>query len=271
MRCEEIHAHVADHLAGTLLPDVAEKVADHLRGCHTCAADVENLRETWQLLGTLPPHGPDSAAMRARFEASLDGFRSGLNTVPAATGEHVVTRRLSRPGTYAWQLAAAAAAVVIGVAIGRQTAPAPATTPDAQLTMMREELRAMRQMVTLSLLQQQSASERLKGVSFTNRIDQPDSQITVALLDTLMHDPNVNVRLATIDALKPLATRDVVRRGVIDALPRQTSPLVQIALIDFIVEQNGREAVDTLRRLSMDDMLDAAVRARAKQGLQQIG
>ena len=108
-------------------------------------------------------------------------------------------------------------------------------------------------------------------MSFTNQIDQPDSQVTVALLDTLMHDANVNVRLATIDALKRLSTREVVRRGVIDALPRQTSPLVQIALIDFIVEKNGREAVDTLRRLSMDDMLDAAVRARALQGLQQIG
>jgi len=253
------------------LPDVAEKVADHLRGCQTCAAEVESLQETWQLLGTLPPHGPDSAAMRARFAAALDGFEGGLTTGPTRAGAPMVMRRLSRATTYAWQLAAAAAAVVIGIAIGRQTTPTPATTPDAQLTMLRDELREMRQMVTLSLLQQQSASERLKGVSFTNQIDQPDSQITVALLDTLMHDPNVNVRLATIDALKPLSTRDVVRRGVIDALPRQTSPLVQIALIDFIVEKNGREAVDTLRRLSMDDMLDAAVRARAQQGLQQIG
>jgi hypothetical protein len=269
MRCEEIHAHLADHLAGTLLPDVAEQVADHLRECQTCAAEVERLQETWQLLGTLRPHAPDSAAMRARFAASLEGFQDGLSTGPVST--HVVTRRLSRPSTYAWQLAAAAASVVIGIAIGRQTTPPPPTTPDPQLTMLREELREMRQMVTLSLLQQQSASDRLKGVSFTNQIDQPNGQVTIALLDTLMHDPNVNVRLATIDALKPLSSRDIVRRGVIDALPRQTSPLVQIALIDFIVEKNGREAVDTLRRLSMDDMLDAAVRARAQQGLQQIG
>ena len=129
----------------------------------------------------------------------------------------------------------------------------------------------MRQMVTLSLLQQQSASERLKGVSFTGLIEQPGSEVTLALLDTLMHDPNVNVRLATIDALKRFAAGENVRRGAIEALNRQTSPLVQIALIDFVVDTNGRDAADTLRRLSSDPMLDQAVRGRAAQALQKIG
>ena len=35
----------------------------------------------------------------------------------------------------------------------------------------------MRQMVTLSLLQQQSASDRLKGVTFTNSIERPGGEI----------------------------------------------------------------------------------------------
>ena len=262
MRCEEIHAHLADHLAGTLLPDVAERVAEHLRTCAACAAEADGLSDTWQMLGTLPSHSPDSAAMRVRFDAMLDGYRRGSTAT-------VVPPRVARLKTYGLQFAAAAAVLVLGVAIGRQTTPTP--PPDPQLTMMREELREMRQMVTLSLLQQQSASERLKGVSFTSRIERPDSEIMAALLDTLMHDPNVNVRLATIDALRRFSSRDAVRRGVIEAVPRQTSPLVQIALIDFIVEKNGREAVDTLRRLSADEMLDQAVRARALQGLQQIG
>ena len=261
MRCEEIHPHLADHLAGALLPDVAEQVAEHLRICRACAAEVEGLDETWQLLGTIPPHQPDSAAMRARFDAALDGYRNGF-TQTAKTGRASLQ-------TYVWLGVAAAAVLVAGVALGRQTAPPPAADP--QLTMLREELREMRQMVTLSLLQQQSATERLRGVSFTSQIDQPDGEVTGALLETLMHDSNVNVRLATIDALKRLSSRDVVRRGVIEAIPRQTSPLVQIALIDFIVEKNGREAADTLRRLSMDEMLDQAVRARAIQGLQRIG
>jgi hypothetical protein len=267
MRCEEIHAHLADHLAGTLPPDVAGAVAEHLTTCAACAAEAGELDETWQMLGTLPAHTgaadrPDSPAMRARFDAALDGYQRGLGTTSARLGG-------ARMRTYGLQFAAAAAVLVLGVAIGRQTTTPPAADP--QLTMLRAELGDMRQIVTLSLLQQQSASERLRGVSFTSQIEQPDSEITLALLDTLMHDPNVNVRLATIDALKRLATRETVRRGVIDALPRQTSPLVQIALIDFVVEKSGREAVETLRRLSSDAMLDQAVRARAVRGLQQIG
>jgi HEAT repeat protein len=81
----------------------------------------------------------------------------------------------------------------------------------------------------------------------------------------------VNVRLATIDALKRFAASENVRRGAIEALTRQTSPLVQIALIDFVVETNGRDAAETLRRLSRDPTVDAAVRARAANGLEQVG
>ena len=263
MRCEEIHAQLADHLAGTLPPDVSGAVAEHLRTCPACAAEADGLDDTWQMLGTVPADRADSPAMRARFDAALDGYRQGLGV------EGVKQGRFARIKTYGLLSAAAAAVLVLGVGIGRQTAPPPAVDP--QLAMLRDELRDMRQMVTLSLLQQQSASERLKGVSFTSQIELPGSEVTTALLETLMHDPNVNVRLATIDALKRFAARETVRRGVMDALPRQTSPIVQIALIDFVVEASGREAADTLRRLSADPMLDKAVRARAAQKLEQIG
>jgi HEAT repeat protein len=263
MRCEEIHAHFADHLAGMLAPDVSGAVAEHLRTCRACGAEADGLNETWQMLGTVPADRPDSTAMRARFDAALDGYQHGLHVERMGPG------RFSRLRIYGLQFAAAAAVLALGVGIGRQAAPRPAADP--QLALLREELRDMRQMVTLSLLQQQSASERLKGVSFTTRIEQPGSEVTLALLDTLMHDANVNVRLATIDALKRFAARESVRRGVIEALARQTSPLVQIALIDFVVETNDRDAAGTLRHLLGDPMLDQAVRGRATQALKQIG
>jgi hypothetical protein len=126
-------------------------------------------------------------------------------------------------------------------------------------------------MVAVSLLQQQSATERLKGVSWSNQIDQPGMTLTSALLEALMHDPNANVRLSTIDALKRFAGREDVRMGALAALPRQTSPIVQVALIDFVVETNGRDAAAALRRIAEDPMANETVRMRARQGLRQLG
>lgn len=262
MRCEDAQAYLPDHLAGTLPPEAARQLEAHLAACVHCAAEFEAADDTWQRLATLPAPRPDSRAMRARFDAMLHEHQYG----------EVV--RASRPSMrwFAVQAAAAAAVLVIGVVVGRQTAPVPpAPAQDPQIAEMRAELRQMRHMVTLSLLQQQSASERLKGVTYTAQIEQPDRDITAALLDTLRYDPNVNVRLASIDALKRFAEDDAVRRSAMETLAAQTSALVQIALIDFAVETNDRTALETLRRLSTDPMADQAVRARAARGVEQLG
>jgi hypothetical protein len=294
MDCRDVTTQLADYLAGTLSDGELDLVRTHLAGCAGCRAEVDGLDETWQALGTIVEAPPDSAAMRGRFDAVLQGYEQALGESerrarvggtrwslwrvrkdpPYATERKdaaCATRRLR----IAWLQAAAAAALLAGgVAIGRQSAPA-ATPPTAggdQITALRRELGEMRLMMTLSLLQQQSASERLRGVTFTSQIPQPGSDVVaMALLDTLMHDQNVNVRLASIDALKRFAHNDVVRRGAMDALPRQTSPLVQLALIDFVLETAGAESVGSLRALSREGMLDEAVRTRLTRSLQQLG
>src|SRR5207253_8403487 len=59
----------------------------------------------------------------------------------------------------------------------------------------------MKQMVVLSMLQQQSAGARLEGVTWSTRDQQLDPKVLSALLHTLRHDPSVDVRLAALDAL----------------------------------------------------------------------
>src|SRR5688500_9461533 len=259
MECEVIQKHLPDHLAGSLSAADAEAVAAHLAICPMCSAEFDDLSQTWERLGDLPHLRVDSAGMRARFEAAL------------AT-QHGTARRRAWPihaGGYGLQFAAAAALLILGVVIGRQMAPAPAVDP--QIAGMRDELRDMRQIVTLSLLQQQSASERLKGVGYTSQIEQPGSEVTAALLDALMHDPNDNVRLRAVDALRRFADHAPVRRGAIDALSQQTSPLVQMELTDFVPYVGGRDAADALRRLSGDPMYNEAVRAQAMRGPARLG
>jgi hypothetical protein len=261
MRCEDVQAHLPDHLAGALTPADAERVGAHLQTCPDCAAEFEAAGDLWRQLAAIPAPRADSAGMRARFDAALDAHQP-----PAAAPSFRSRGRFRHSGL---QAAAAAALLAVGIGIGRETAPEP--EPDPQIGEMRAELREMRHMVTLSLLEQQSASERLKGVTYSSQIEQPGTDVVAALLDKLRYDVNVNVRLASIDALKRFAADESVRRGAVETLPEQTSPLVQIALIDFLVELKGREATETLRRLSMDSMVDEGVRERAVQGLELIG
>lgn len=112
MRCEDVHAQLADHLADTLGPEAARDLADHLRTCESCAAAVNELGTTWQLLGAVRGDRPDSPAMRARFEGMLDGYIEGLQTQMAPV-------RVRWMRTHGLRLAAAAALLAVGVGVGR--------------------------------------------------------------------------------------------------------------------------------------------------------
>jgi len=224
------------------------------------------------MLGGIDAPAPDSDRMRARLDAVLDTLDHAEPPVPRTW----FLRRSFGGGIrfYTVQGLAAAAILFVGIAIGRFVmpvrTPAPADSA-SEIAAMRGEMRELREMVSLSLMQQQSASDRLKGVTWTGQLDRPSGEVVPALLDALMHDPNVNVRLATIDALERFASRDDVRRAAIDAVTRQMSPLVQIALIDFLVKTNERQSAPTLRRLVQDPRVNDAVRSRAAWGLQQLG
>jgi hypothetical protein len=277
MECEEVRNRLADHLKAELADLEATtraELLEHLATCAACRAETEAAEDLWAKLGEIPGDRMDPVAMRARFDEMLEVYQHGLRDERAATHDR-------RPRALAWwprrpilQATFAAALLVVGVLAGGVFArllPKPTPVPGADLTELRRELKDVREMLTLSLMQQQSATERLRGVSWSNDIDQPGSAIVSALLDTLLHDPNVNVRLAAVDALRRFSGQDSVRKGTAQALADASSPLLQVAIIDFMVETKDTDAAATLRRLSQDAMVNEAVRGRAVEGLERLG
>jgi hypothetical protein len=221
--------------------------------------ELAELKTIWTQLGSVPAAEP-TADLRARFDLMLEAHRDAQDAL------HRQARTWRRP---VFEFAAAAALLVLGIAIGyRMHAPEPVKNPE--LAELRNELSQTKQMVALSLMQQQSATDRLKGVSWSYQLQQPSGDVLRALLETLTHDPNVNVRLATVDALRQFGTQPVVRRGLIEAMTRQESPMVQIALIDLAVDLHETESMGTLRQLTQDQGTDPAVRDRAEKGLEEL-
>jgi hypothetical protein len=283
MRCEDISAKFVDYLAGGLGRPERHEFEGHLALCPVCRAEIDSLSQTWERLADIPAIRPDSPAMRARLDILLDDRACEASRIDASarvesgqpTGTRIARSVSARISSWLQghiflrpllQGCAALLLLVIGIQLGWEMRP----SGSREVRELSQEVRHLRQLVTLSLMQQQSASERLKGVSWSNQLDRPGNEVVAALIDTLMHDANVNVRLASIDALKRFAERDVVRSAAVRALDTQSSPLVQMALIDFVVETQDRGALDTLRRLSRDNTVNAAVRTRAAWGIDHL-
>ena len=255
MNCEQARTQFVDYWRGTL-DDADGEFRTHLSGCERCRAEAEELKDLWGTLGALPEEDP-SPGMRVRFYDALRGWR-----------QQEAQRRqplwwLRRP---AFQAACAMALLAIGIGTGYLLRGRDTT----EVSQLRGEVYNMRQLVALSLLQQQSASDRLRGVNFAYRVEQPDPQVLSALLTTVNHDPSVNVRLAAVDALRNFDDSPVGRNGLVQALSKQDSPMVQIQILDQIVELREKSAVSAIQFLLSNPSLNPDVRQRAQWALKQL-
>ena len=269
MKCEQISELLPDYLQGSLGHDQQRTVEAHLEQCADCSEEVA----VWKKLSLLPLE-PPSPMSRVRFEAMLQAYQAGRSNQPSGNSEW--RKRFSSWSLFHWlrsPLGAAAwstALVAIGVFAGLHLAgpKTPATSPE--LAKVEAELASTRQLVVLSMLQQQSASARLEGVSYSTREQQIDPQVLSALLHTLRYDPSVDVRLAALDALSRHSAQPQVRSSVVNALQEQQSPLVQVALIDQLVEWHDREAKSRLEELRQSQDLNPTVREHADWAISKL-
>jgi hypothetical protein len=279
MNCERVKELFADHLVGCLDETARAEVASHLAACASCRDEISSLQALWTRLGLLPEVEP-GPALDARFRAMLEAYRQGLKQAERQASTRLTLREwLARfwPREPALQFALAVVLFAAGLLIGPslvQDRRSPAVgngINDRALAELRGELSSMKQLVALSLLQQQSASDRLRGVEWSYRLAQPDEQVLSALLRALDSDPNVNVRLAAVDALHQFAGDAAVRKGLLRSLAVQRSPLVQFELISLLVELKEKGSVPLLQELSHRPDLEPSVRERVEWGLQKLG
>ena len=128
----------------------------------------------------------------------------------------------------------------------------------------------MRQMMMLSLLENPSASERLRAVSYTEEISNVNAQVTDALLRTLNEDPNINVRLVTLEALIKYSGQHKVREELIRSIANQESPIVQSALADIMIRLQEKRSVSAFKHLLENTRNDNPVKPKIEKTITQL-
>ncbi len=161
------------------------------------------------------------------------------------------------------KLALASITLLIGFLGGYVLQSPSQKTEVSELT---KEVSDLKEMMMLSLLEKESATDRLKAVSLTGEMD-ASSKVTSALLQTLNNDNNVNVRLAALEALQPYVKDNTVRAELIRSIGKQDSPLVQIALAELMAAIQEKSSVKELQKVLDDTKTPKGVKNKIKQSI----
>jgi predicted anti-sigma-YlaC factor YlaD len=258
-------------LNGQLSEEERAEVETHLAGCDTCRQDLATSAHLWELMETIPAPEPPAGTL-IRFNAMLDAYKAtGAN---ATSGPGIMARLKQlftvQPG---FAMAYSLLLVVLGIVLGHwvnSPAPVAPSSDKKQLESLAAQVSDMREMMMKSLLQNPSASERIRGVSYTSEITTVNQGVIDALLTTLNNDQNVNVRLMTLEALTHYASNPAVRAGLVESIPQQESPLVQAALADVMLKLQEKNAIRPFKKLLQQKNLNSLVRTKIETTIARL-
>jgi hypothetical protein len=165
------------------------------------------------------------------------------------------------------RLALAASLIVAGF-VGGYFLKAP--SEDKSVKQLTQQVSELKEMIMLSMLEKESATERLKAVSLSSDMNQVSKKVTSALFKTLTNDENINVRLAALDVLMNYAKDGEVRAELIKSISIQDSPLVQLALAELMVALQERKSVTELRKLLDSDKTPKEVKQKIEKSINTL-
>jgi uncharacterized protein YneF (UPF0154 family) len=253
---EQLESKIIDYLDGKGSEAERAAVERELAENKTAYALYEQLCEVIHIIDKAVELEP-SSKLKANFN----------NMIQAEMAEQQNPRRVFFTPTM-YRAAAAIVFVMLGVGLGfwinRNQ------ERERELAELKKQVEDNRRMMLAMLGNQQSASQRITGVSVAYEMEKADDQIVNALVKTLNQDTNTNVRLAALEALGKFSSETTVRQSLIESLATQKDPVVQIALIRLLVKMKEKGVVNQLERITKEAATMKAVKDEAHSGILKL-
>lgn len=271
MECRDYREQFTSYLTDVLSEKERVEIESHLAGCADCRKEFEASRKVWDLMGEIP-HPEPSEAMKTNFEAILSNYKKELIVKKNPVGEWINKLReywsLQAQPRLAFSLLLVALGLIGGYLLHQPGQSA--TSYNKQIDSLSSQVSEMKQVMLLTLLQDPSASERIRAVSYTYEISNVNLKVIDALFTTLNEDPNVNVRLSTLEALVKLSRDPRVREGLVRSIDIQDSPIMQSAIADVMVKLQEKSSVQSLQKLLRKKGLNQMVKLNIEKSIQKL-
>ena len=266
--CEDIRTLIIEYIDGVLNDEDARRVDEHLSACEDCRTELAATRSMLSQLDGFELEEP-SGSLKRNFRSMIDSYSLGMSDKKISWHETIVNRLESWwPKRPVVQFMTTVAVLIIGLITGLNINKNAA--PGNDIAQLHSDMYNLNKVVMTSLLNQSSAADRISGLTMTSQLKNVDTQFYSTLLLLLNSDPNVNVRLAAVNALTNFADDEYVRHELIISLGIQTSPLVQISLIDLLASIKEADSSSTLIKMIGNPEVDRHVKERARKALKQF-
>ena len=266
--CEDIKTLIIEYIDGALNDEEARSVDEHLSSCEACSAEMESIKSTLCMLDSFEMEEP-SVNLKRNFRSMIDSYSLGMNNKKISWHESIGNWIESWwPKRPVVQFMTTVAVLIIGLVTGLSINDK--TAPNNEIVQLKTDMNQLNRVVMTSLLNQSSAADRISGLSRTSELKNVDTPFYATLLLLLNSDPNVNVRMAAVNALTNFADNEYVKRELVISLGLQSSPLVQIALIDLLAAIKETDSSSTLIRMINNPEVEKHVKERARKALKQF-
>ena len=225
MQCYEAESLLIDYLDAQLHPSDRKPLEKHLQSCPLCRQVLEEYRQLFASIESDKAEKP-GPALREKFENMLQSeLNINATTVIVNNDKEEERKVVPMKRTLWYKIAASIILIASGVFIGTLITTNK-ENENIQVADLKNEVKEMRETLMFNLLTEESASERIKAVSYADEINNPDSKIVAALITTMNEDKNVNVRLAALNAVSKFSDNKNVSDALIASLGKQTEPLM---------------------------------------------
>ena len=229
--------------------------------------EITAIYATWKDLTVI-----DVPAMRPQMD---DAFYKFLDEQVSDEGEQStrtvpIDKKKSSGARLRWlspMKLAVAATFILGMMAGQWLDFGSITPVDDQsIAVVQED----NQVLFASLERTPSAMKRIQGINEVKYKDDPDLKIIDALNKVILNDPNVNVRLTAIETMVAFSHIPEARAYLIEAIPHQDSPIVQLELADVMIALEEKSSAEQWNQLLESDKIETETRIHLKESLRKI-
>ncbi len=255
MEFQELENKLIDYLDDALTTEQRAEVEKQLENSAELQHTLDELKMVMEGMETAEEFQP-SPSLKNNFDQFLQKEINGQG------GEDANIVAFKKPNSsrikFLFQIAAAAAILIMGVFIGKNISGAPEVTI-GHIVDLRLEM--------LELLEKdKSTSGRIKAVNISYEL-QPDNEIVDALIQSMNIDKSTNVRIAAMEALSHFQNEPKVRTALCQSLAVQSNPMIQLSLIKILVNMKEKQAVEYFEKIIEKESTTPEVKDEAQMGI----